>query len=255
MIRVEKLSKFYRTSLGSVPALQEIDLQIGAGEIFGIAGYSGAGKSTFLRCLNRLEEADSGLIVIDGEDIRLLNCHDLAQARRRIGMIFQHFNLLDSRNVADNIAFPLELAGQNYAQRKARVEELASLVGLSDKLLSRPSQLSGGQKQRVGIARALALGPRVLLCDEATSALDPPTALQILELLQDLNQRLGLTIVLVTHQLEIIRGFCSQMALLDQGRIVEQGPTEKIFRSPESLIGKKLLDVGQKLFRPAEEMA
>lgn len=252
MISVENLSKSYRGSHGTIAALQNIQLTIEPGEIFGIAGYSGAGKSTLLRCLNRLEEADSGRIVVDGLDLRRLNRKQLALARRSIGMIFQHFNLLDSRDVAENIALPLEMAGQPPADRQKRVHELAELVGLSDKLRARPSQLSGGQKQRVGIARALALNPRVLLCDEATSALDPPTALQILDLLVDLNQRLGLTVVLVTHQLEIIRSFCPRMALLDQGRIVELGSTAAILQSPQSDAGRKFLEVGQRLFMKSE---
>lgn len=252
MIRVENLSKSFRGAHGTIPALENVQLTIEAGEIFGIAGYSGAGKSTLLRCLNRLEEADTGTIIVDGRDLRLLNRKELAEARRSIGMIFQHFNLLDSRDVAGNIALPLEMAGYPAQERQKRVHELAELVGLRDKLRARPSQLSGGQKQRVGIARALALNPRVLLCDEATSALDPPTALQILDLLVDLNRRLGLTVVLVTHQLEIIRSFCPRMALLDQGRVVELGSTLDILRSPQSELGRKFLEVGQRLFVKTE---
>lgn len=248
MIEIKNLSKTYTTAGGAVQALRGISLRIEAGEIFGIAGFSGAGKSTLLRCLNRLETAEEGSIHINGDAIRDLNPKELARARRKIGMIFQHFNLLDSRDVAGNIAFPLELAGLDAAAIQERVRELAQWVGIEDKLQMRPFQLSGGQKQRVGIARAIALNPSVLLCDEATSALDPPTALQILELLRSLNQRLGLTVVMVTHQLEVIRNYCERVALLDQGQLVELGRTHDVFLAPRSESGRRLIEVGMKLF-------
>jgi len=234
VISISGLNKFYQTSRGSVPALRDINLRVEKGDIFGIIGLSGAGKSTLIRCLNRLEEPDSGKIVIDGNDITRLSVAQLREARKKIGMIFQHFNLLDSRTVRGNVAFPLELAG--YARRDIdeRVAEILELVGLSDKAGAYPAQLSGGQKQRVGIARALANHPEVLLSDEATSALDPQTTSSILELLADINRKLGLTIVLITHEMNVIRQVCTKVAVLDKGEIVETGPVEQMLSRPSS---------------------
>jgi D-methionine transport system ATP-binding protein len=187
-----------------------------------------------IRCLNRLEEPDSGTIQLEGQEITRLNRGDLRQARRKIGMIFQHFNLLDSRSVRDNVAFPLELAGRSKREIAPRVEEILELVGLSDKAQAYPAQLSGGQKQRVGIARALANHPEVLLSDEATSALDPQTTSSILELLADINRKLGLTIILITHEMQVIRQICNKVAVLDQGHIVESGEVQQVFSAPSS---------------------
>jgi D-methionine transport system ATP-binding protein len=234
VISISGLNKLYKTSHGTVPALSNINLQIEKGDIFGIIGLSGAGKSTLIRCLNRLEEPDSGSIVIQGNDITRLGVSELREARKKIGMIFQHFNLLDARTVQANIAFPLELSGFSRREIDQRVAEILDLVGLSDKAGAYPAQLSGGQKQRVGIARALANHPEVLLSDEATSALDPQTTSSILELLADINRKLGLTIVLITHEMNVIRQVCSKVAVLDKGEIVESGTVEQMFARPSS---------------------
>jgi len=220
MIRVSNLSKAYVTPYGQIPALRNVSLDIATGDIFGVIGFSGAGKSTLIRCLNRLEEPDSGRVFIGDQDITTLDQYQLRQARRRIGMIFQHFNLLDSRTVFENVAFPLEIASVKRQQINQRVSEIIELVGLGDKARAYPSQLSGGQKQRVGIARALANEPQVLLSDEATSSLDPQTTYSILQLLRELNQRLNLTIVMITHELEVLRYTCNNMAVLEEGAIV-----------------------------------
>lgn len=234
MITIDGLNKRYQTSHGVVPALRDINLRIEKGEIFGIIGLSGAGKSTLIRCLNRLEEPDSGTVTIEGIDITSLGIAELREARKKIGMIFQHFNLLDSRTVHANVAFPLELSGYTRRDIDLRVAEILELVGLSDKSGAYPAQLSGGQKQRVGIARALANHPDVLLSDEATSALDPQTTNFILELLADINRKLGLTIVLITHEMNVIHQICSKVAVLDKGEIVETGPVEQLFSRPSS---------------------
>src|SRR5690606_24368222 len=204
MIELKKLSKVFDTGKGSLTAVDHVDLSIGAGEIFGIIGYSGAGKSTLIRLLNGLEKPSDGSVVINGQNITAIKGNDLRKARQKVSMIFQHFNLLWSRTVKENIEFPLEIAGVPKSKRDARVLELVELVGLKGRENAYPSQLSGGQKQRVGIARALANEPEVLLCDEATSALDPQTTDSILELLVDINKRLGLTIVLITHEMHVI---------------------------------------------------
>lgn len=234
MITISGLTKQYRTAHGLVPALSGIDLRVEKGDIFGIIGQSGAGKSTLIRCLNRLEEPDSGGILLEGRDITRLGKGELREARKKIGMIFQHFNLLDSRTVRDNVAFPLELAGLSKREIGPRVREILELVGLGERELAYQAQLSGGQKQRVGIARALANHPEVLLSDEATSALDPQTTGAILELLADINRKLGLTIILITHEMQVIRQICSKVAVLDQGRIVESGTVEQVFSEPSS---------------------
>ena len=238
MIVVEQVSKTYAD--GQPPALDNVSLQIADGSIFGIVGRSGAGKSTLLRCLNLLERPTSGRILMDGQDPTLLSDKQLRQQRQRIGMIFQGFNLLHSRNVADNVAVPLEIAGQPKAERVARVKELLELVGLSDKALAFPSQLSGGQKQRVGIARALAARPDYLLSDEATSALDPETTASILELLRSINRQLGVTIVLITHELDVVKAICDSAVSLANGRVVESGSLIQLQADPASSLGRSL---------------
>lgn len=239
MITIEGLSK---TCAGTGrPALNDIALQIPKGAIYGILGRSGAGKSTLIRCLNLLERPTSGRILVNGQDITQLNKAALRDYRLRTGMIFQHFNLLHARTVAGNVAVPLEIAGVPRAAREARVRELLELVDLSEKAAAFPSQLSGGQKQRVGIARALAARPEVLLCDEATSALDPETTASVLALLADINQRLNLTIVLITHQLEVVKTICDHAALLEQGEIVESGKLADLLVTPWSRLRQSLL--------------
>lgn len=243
MIEISNLSKAYKTPYGKVVALNNVNLTIEKGDIYGIIGFSGAGKSTMIRCLNRLEEPDSGKIVIGDLDITALNKKELNKARKKIGMIFQQFNLLDSRTVFDNIALPLELIKLPKAQIKERVEEILSLVELTDKRDAYPSQLSGGQKQRVGIARALANKPDILLSDEATSALDPLTTFSILELLKDINEKLNITIVLITHELDVIKYICRNTAVIEQGKIVEKGTTQELFRNPKSETLRKFLQI------------
>ncbi len=234
MIKLEKLQKTYRSGPREVVALSGVDLEIGQGEIFGIIGHSGAGKSTLIRLLNRLETPDSGAVTIGGTDVLALDQAGLRTFRQQVGMIFQHFNLLSSKTISENVAFPLRIAGgMSEAGIRTRVAEMLELVGLSDQGEKYPSQLSGGQKQRVGIARALANRPRLLLCDEATSALDPQTTQSILQLLLDINQRLGLTIVLITHEMDVIRTICDRVAVLDGGRIVESGPVTRVFLHPQ----------------------
>ncbi|EPB9382312.1 methionine ABC transporter ATP-binding protein, partial [Pseudomonas aeruginosa] len=216
------------------PALQPTRLNIQAGQIFGLIGHSGAGKSTLLRLINRLEEPSGGRILVEGEDVTALDAEGLRRFRQRVGMIFQHFNLLSSKTVADNIAMPLRLAGGfSRAEVDARVSELLARVGLSDHARKYPAQLSGGQKQRVGIARALACRPSILLCDEATSALDPQTTASVLQLLAEINRELKLTIVLITHEMDVIRRVCDQVAVMDGGAIVEQGDVADVFLHPQ----------------------
>jgi len=238
MIVVEAVSKTYAD--GQPPALDNVSVQIADGSIFGIVGRSGAGKSTLLRCLNLLERPTSGRILMDGQDLTQLSDKQLRQQRQRIGMIFQGFNLLHSRNVADNVAVPLEIAKMPKPERAARVAELLALVGLSDKAQAFPSQLSGGQKQRVGIARALAARPAYLLSDEATSALDPETTASILELLRDINRQLGVTIVLITHELEVVKAICDSAVSLADGRVVESGSLVQLQADPSSRLGRSL---------------
>ena len=231
-----------KTFPGGVHALHGVDLDIREGEIFGIIGRSGAGKSTLLRLLNRLERPSEGVVTFEGHDLMALDDEALRRMRRRIGMIFQHFNLLSSRTVAGNIALPLELAGTPKAAIERRIDELLELVGLTAQRDRYPSQISGGQKQRVGIARALATEPRVLLCDEATSALDPETTQSILALLADINRRLGLTVVLITHQMQVIKAIAHRVAVLDGGYLAEQGAVADIFTAPKQAITRTLLN-------------
>ncbi|MDA1476347.1 methionine ABC transporter ATP-binding protein [Bacillus changyiensis] len=249
MINLRNVSKIYQSNHGDVHAVQEVTLTIKKGEIFGIIGYSGAGKSSLIRLLNGLEQPTSGEIEVAGRTISQIKGKILRKARQEISMIFQHFNLLWSRTVCENIAFPLEIAGMNKEQRLKRVDELIELVGLKGKENAYPSQLSGGQKQRVGIARALANNPKVLLCDEATSALDPQTTDSILSLLSDINERLGLTIVLITHEMHVIRKICHKVAVMENGHVVEEGDVLTVFRKPKMDITKRFV---QQVTEPEE---
>ncbi|RDW18682.1 methionine ABC transporter ATP-binding protein [Oceanobacillus arenosus] len=242
MISIEGLSKIFKQDNKQLKAVDNLNLKINQGEIYGIIGYSGAGKSTFVRLLNRLEEPSSGKIFIDKQEITSLKSNELRLARREIGMIFQHFNLLWSRTVKENIAFPLEIAGISKDKREKRVQELIDLVGLSGRENAYPSQLSGGQKQRVGIARALANKPKVLLCDEATSALDPETTNSILELLVDINAKMKLTIILITHEMHVIRKICNRVAVMENGKVVEQGDVLDVFQKPQQAVTKKFVE-------------
>lgn len=241
IIRLQNVSKSFGKGTERIEALREINLEIAKGVIFGVMGLSGAGKSTLIRCINMLERPQSGTVEVAGQDMTRLSGRELMAARRRIGMIFQHFNLLSSRTVAGNVAFPLEIAGVPKERTGERVAELLALVGLRDRADAYPPQLSGGQKQRVGIARALANEPNVLLSDEATSALDPETTLQVLHLLRDINRRMGLTIVMITHELSVIREICDQVAVIDNGQLVEVGETAQVFTSPQSNMARRLL--------------
>lgn len=241
MISIERLSKTYTQGGLPMVALEEVSLEIPTGSVFGIIGRSGAGKSTLIRCLNLLERPTSGRIQVDGRELTTLSDRELRLQRQNIGMIFQNFHLLHSRNVWDNIAVGLEIIGMPKAQRQTRVADLLDLVGLGDKAHAFPSQLSGGQKQRVGIARALAAKPSYLLSDEATSALDPETTASILALLSDINRQLGLTIVLITHELDVVKSICDTAALLERGRVVETGAIADLLSSPHSRLGRSLL--------------
>lgn len=241
MIQLQNVHKVYEAEHGQVHAVNDVSLQIHKGEIYGIIGYSGAGKSTLIRLLNGLEKATDGSVVVNNHDLVKANEKELREARKKISMIFQHFNLLWSRTVEENIAFPLEIAGVPKEKRKARVQELVELVGLNGREKAYPSELSGGQKQRVGIARALANNPEVLLCDEATSALDPETTDSILELLLDINKRLNLTIVLITHEMHVIQKICNRVAVMEDGRVVEEGNVLDVFKHPQADITKKFV--------------
>lgn len=234
MIEFQRVHKTYPVNGREISALQPTDLHIARGQVFGLIGHSGAGKSTLLRLINRLEEPSGGRIIVDGVDVTALNSEGLRQFRQQAGMIFQHFNLLAAKTVAANIALPLKLAGQLTAvQIAARVEALLARVGLTEHANKYPAQLSGGQKQRVGIARALATEPKILLCDEATSALDPQTTASVLQLLAEINRELNLTIVLITHEMDVIRRVCDRVAVMDDGMIVEQGPVSQVFLHPQ----------------------
>lgn len=238
MIKLDKISKSFNDGKAAVHALHAISLEVGAGQIYGVVGTSGAGKSTLIRCVNRLEVPESGRIWVDGEEITALDPAALRKARQGMGMIFQQFNLLSQRTSAENIAYPLEIAGIPKTERDGRVKELLNLVGLENKADAYPAQLSGGQKQRVGIARALANHPKVLLSDEATSALDPTTTDSILELLVDLNQKLGLTILLITHQMEVVKKVCDHVAILENGYLLESGAIFDLIADPHSRLSK-----------------
>jgi D-methionine transport system ATP-binding protein len=242
-IHIKGLTKTFHTPDGDVDVLKGIDLAVGKGDIYGIVGFSGAGKSTLIRCINRMEEPDAGTVAIGEQEITGLGKKELNRDRQKIGMIFQHFNLFDSRTVFRNVAYPLEIAGFPKKQLRQRVLEILELVELGDKVNCYPGQLSGGQKQRVGIARALANNPNVLLSDEATSALDPQTTLSVLDLLKGINRKLGLTIVLITHELEVVRYICNHVAVLENGTIVEQGTAESLFRNPQSDTAKLFVNI------------
>ena len=234
LIEIRNLTKIYTAADQQIVALDDVSLTVGKGEIFGIIGLSGAGKSTLVRCVNMLERPTQGTIFVDGQEITALDQQELRVARQRIGMIFQHFNLLSSRTVFNNIMFPLEIARVPKNEARQRVQSLLDMVGLSDKADVYPAQLSGGQKQRVGIARALANRPSLLLSDEATSALDPQTTRSILELLRDINRRLGLTILLITHDMNVIKEVCDRVAVIDNSRIVEIGDVLDVFSNPQT---------------------
>ncbi len=241
MIEIQHLSKTFAGANGDVEALRDINLKINDGDIFGIIGMSGAGKSTLVRCINMLERPTSGTVLINGRDIGALSAEELRRVRRRTTMIFQSFNLLMQRTCLANICFPLELAGMKKAEAKKRAGELLELVGLSDKANAYPAQLSGGQQQRIAIARALATDPEVLLCDEATSALDPKTTRSILELIKQINERLGITVIIITHQMSVIEDICTRVAILENGTVVEEGEVSKVFSNPASDAGKNIV--------------
>ena len=241
MIELKNLSKTYRTQEKEIVALEDINLTINDGEIFGIIGLSGAGKSTLVRCINLLEEPTDGQVIIDGKSVTELSRKELLKLRQSIGMIFQGFNLLAQRSVLNNVCYPLEIAGVGRKEAKARAMELLHMVGLADRANSYPSQLSGGQKQRVAIARALATSPKYLLCDEATSALDPNTTRSILELLREINNSLGVTIVVITHEMKVIDQICDRVAVIDHSRIAEEGKVSEVFTNPRSQIARDLI--------------
>jgi D-methionine transport system ATP-binding protein len=241
IIKIRDLEKTYYTKFGNTHALKDINLDIYKGEIFGIIGLSGAGKSTLVRCINFLEVPTKGQVIFDGLYLSKLSDKELRKARTSMGMIFQQFNLLSQRNALDNVCFPLEIAGIPRAKAKERALELLELVGIADKAKSYPSQLSGGQQQRVAIARALANNPKILLCDEATSALDPNTTTAILDLLRDINEKLGITIIIITHQMSVIERLCQRVAIIDKSYIAELGSVTDVFTNPRSEIAKELI--------------
>ena len=241
MIEIKHLGKTYSSANGAIVALDDINLLISDGEIFGIIGLSGAGKSTLVRCINLLEEPTEGEVIIDGRDITKLPRKELLKLRQSIGMIFQGFNLLEQRNVLKNVCFPMELAGVPKAEAVKRAEELLETVGLADRAKSYPSQLSGGQKQRVAIARALAMNPKYILCDEATSALDPNTTRQILDLLKEINRKLGVTIIVITHEMKVIDRICDSVAVIDASHIAEVGKVREVFSNPQTQIARDLI--------------
>ena len=239
-ILIQDVSKTFETKDGSVQALKHVSLSIETGDIYGIIGMSGAGKSTLVRCMNFLEVPSEGKVLIDGKSLSEFSPKELRKEREKIGMIFQHFNLLMQKNVLENVCFPLYIQGKKKAEARAKALELLEIVGLADRAKAYPAQLSGGQKQRVAIARALASDPQILLCDEATSALDPQTTSSILELLQDINQKFGITIVIITHQMSVVREICTHVAIMKDGEVKEQG-LEEIFSHPKSQVAKELI--------------
>ena len=241
MIELKHITKRFPTPEGELTALHDVSLTIGDGDIFGIVGMSGAGKSTLVRCLNLLERPTQGHTVIDAEDLCTMSKKELTIRRRSISMIFQHFNLLMQRTCLDNICFPMEIAGKKGPEVKKKARELLEVVGLPDKADAYPAQLSGGQKQRIAIARALASDPKILLCDEATSALDPKTTRDILRLIQDINRRLGITVVIITHEMGVVEEICSHVAILDHGVLQETGTVEEVFSNPKTEAGRRLV--------------
>ena len=240
-IVIQDVSKTFETKDGSVQALNHVSLSIESGDIYGIIGMSGAGKSTLVRCMNFLEIPSEGNVLIDGKSLSEFSPKELRKEREKIGMIFQHFNLLMQKNVLENVCFPLYIQGKKKAEARAKALELLEIVGLADRAKAYPAQLSGGQKQRVAIARALASDPQILLCDEATSALDPQTTSSILELLQNINQKFGITIVIITHQMSVVREICTHVAIMKDGEVKEQGLVEDIFSHPKSQVAKELI--------------
>ena len=240
-ILIQDVSKTFETKDGSVQALNHVSLSIESGDIYGIIGMSGAGKSTLVRCMNFLEVPSEGKVLIDGKSLSEFSPKELRKEREKIGMIFQHFNLLMQKNVLENVCFPLYIQGKKKAEARAKALELLEIVGLADRAKAYPAQLSGGQKQRVAIARALASDPQILLCDEATSALDPQTTSSILELLQDINQKFGITIVIITHQMSVVREICTHVAIMKDGEVKEQGLVEEIFSHPKAQVAKELI--------------
>ena len=241
IIRLRNVGKEFKTANGPVVALEDINLDIERGEIFGIIGLSGAGKSTLVRCINMLETPTSGQVIFEGENLAAQSDRQKRMARRSMGMIFQQFNLLAQRNILKNVCFPLEIAGVSRQEGKKRAMELLELVGLADRAGAYPAQLSGGQKQRVAIARALATNPKVILCDEATSALDPNTTKAILALLKEINQTIGVTVIVITHEMAVIEAICDRVAIIDQSHIAELGTVSEIFSEPKSRIGRQLI--------------
>ena len=244
VITVENLTKTYSATNGVVDALHDVSFSVERGDIYGIIGLSGAGKSTLVRCMNLLEVPTSGKVIVKGKDLLTLSKEELRLERQKIGMIFQHFNLLEQRNVIDNICFPLEIRGISKVKRLERARELLKLVGLEDKEKAYPAQLSGGQKQRVAIARVLANDPDILLCDEATSALDPRTTQTILELLQRINRQSGITIVVITHEMRVVKQICNHVAVLHKGVLKEKGTVKEVFEHPKTSAAKRLVYVG-----------
>ena len=253
MIELTHISKNFASGGRTVHAVQDVSLSIGKGEIFGIIGFSGAGKSTLVRCINLLERPISGSVTVDGKEMTALSARELRQARKKIGMIFQHFNLMPSRTVFGNVAYPLRGSGLSREQIADKVHRLLELVGIGDKAEAYPKQLSGGQKQRVAIARALANDPNVLLCDEATSALDPQTTKAILRLLKDLNEKLGITVVIITHEMAVVKEICDRVAVMEHGRVVEQGEVFNVFADPRQEITRSFIHTTSNL-RKIEEL-
>ena len=241
IIQIKNVTKTFIGKDNQVEALKGISLDINKGDIYGIIGMSGAGKSTLVRCLNYLEKPTTGTVVVEDQDLSTLTEAELRKVRTGIAMIFQHFNLLMQKNVLENVCFPLYIQGKKKAEARAKALELLEIVGLADRAKAYPAQLSGGQKQRVAIARALASDPQILLCDEATSALDPQTTSSILELLQDINQKFGITIVIITHQMSVVREICTHVAIMKDGEVKEQGLVEEIFSHPKSQVAKELI--------------
>ena len=244
IIKVENLTKTFTAKSGNVEAVRNVNFEVGKGDIFGIIGLSGAGKSTLVRCLNLLEKPTGGKVIVNGKDLTKLSEKELRKERQNIGMIFQHFNLLMQRNVLGNVCFPMEIAGIKKNEAKKRAYELLKIVGLEDKAAAYPAQLSGGQQQRVAIARVLANNPDILLCDEATSALDPQTTKSILELLKKINREEGITIVIITHSMSVVKEICNNVAVLENGVAVEIEKTEELFKNPKTDIAKKLVYIG-----------
>lgn len=241
IIEVKGVSKLFQSKHSSVEALKDVNLSIQEGDIYGIIGLSGAGKSTLVRCLNLLEKPSEGTVMVEGKDLMNISSKELRLQRQNIGMIFQHFNLLMQRSVLKNVEFPMEIMNISRSKAKEKALELLEVVGLIDKANAYPSQLSGGQKQRVAIARVLAMNPNIILCDEATSALDPQTTKSILKLLKDINKTYGITIVIITHEMAVVEEVCNRVAIMDQGRVVEEGYVEKIFAAPKTAEAKRLI--------------